>query len=76
MNNQTIHVGIVGGSANNQWASKAHIPALQLLPEYNITAVGTTRIESAKESAQHFGVPYAFADSNRLANHPDVDLVI
>ncbi len=73
---KTIHVGVIGGSANNQWASSTHIPALQRLPKFKITAIGTTRMESAEKSASQFGVPHAFADSNELAQHPDVDMVI
>lgn len=72
----TIHVGVIGGSANNQWASSTHIPALQRLPKFKITAIGTTRMESAEKSATQFGVAHAFADSNELAQHPDVDMVI
>ncbi|MGG1662475.1 Gfo/Idh/MocA family protein [Brevibacillus sp. NRS-1366] len=71
-----IHVGVIGGSANNQWASSTHIPALQQLPKFKITAIGTTRMESAEKSASQFGVPLAFADSNELTRHPDVDMVI
>lgn len=71
-----IHVCVIGGSANNQWASSTHIPALQRLPKFKITAIGTTRMESAEKSASQFGVPHAFADSNELAHSPDVDMVI
>ncbi|SDJ14053.1 Gfo/Idh/MocA family protein [Alteribacillus bidgolensis] len=76
MSNQTIRIGIVGGSVNNQWASRGHIPALQRLSEYKITAIGTTRMESAEKSARQLGATHAFADSNEMANHPDVDSVI
>jgi predicted dehydrogenase len=73
---KTINVGVIGGSANNQWASSTHIPALQRLPKFKITAIGTTRMESAEKSASQFEVPHAFSDSNELARHPDVDMVI
>jgi predicted dehydrogenase len=33
-------------------------------------------MESAEESASQFGVHFAFADSNELTRHPDVDMVI
>lgn len=29
MTDQLIKVGIIGGSLNNQWASKTHIPVLK-----------------------------------------------
>jgi predicted dehydrogenase len=70
-----IRVGIVGVSPNRGFASIAHIPALKALPEFEITAVCTTRQDSAEAAARHFGVPLAFSDAEKLARHPDVDLV-
>jgi predicted dehydrogenase len=70
-----IRVGIVGVSPNRGFASIAHIPALRALPEFEITAVCTTRQDSAEAAARHFGVPLAFSDAEKLARHPDVDLV-
>jgi predicted dehydrogenase len=69
-----IRVGIVGVSPNRGFASIAHIPALQALPEFEISAVCTTRQDSAEAAARHFGVPLAFSDPEKLARHPDVDL--
>jgi len=70
-----IRVGIVGLSPNRGFASIAHIPALRALPEFEIAAVCTTRQESAEATARHFGIPLAFSDPEKLAQHPDVDLV-
>jgi predicted dehydrogenase len=70
-----IRVGIVRASASRGFASIAHIPALRALPQFEIAAVCTARQESAEASARHYGVPLAFADPERLALHPDVDLV-
>jgi predicted dehydrogenase len=75
VSNNKIRVGIIGANAQRGFASIAHIPALQALPEFEITAVCTTRQESAKAAARHFGVPLAFSDAETLARHPDVDLV-
>src|ERR1700747_2676520 len=70
-----IRVGIVGVSPDRGFASIAHIPALQTLPEFEITALCTTRQESADIAAKHFEIPLAFSDPAKLAQHPDVDLV-
>ncbi len=70
-----IRVGIVGVNPQRGFASIAHIPALQALPEFEISAVCTTRQESAEAAARHFGVPLAFSDPEKLARHPDIDLV-
>ncbi len=70
-----IRVGIVGVSPQRGFASIAHIPALQALPEFEISAVCTTRQESAEAAARHYGIPLAFSDAEQLARHPDIDLV-
>src|SRR5271163_1275338 len=73
--NRKIRVGIVGANPNRGFASIAHIPALQALPDFEITAVCTTRQASAEAAAKHYGVPLAFCDAEELAQHPHVDLV-
>ncbi len=73
---ERIRVGIVGATPEAGWAANAHIPAIQALPEYELTAVGTSREESAREAASKFGAAHAFTDARRLAEHPDVDLVV
>src|SRR6266446_3902097 len=70
-----IRVGVIGVSQQRGFASIAHIPALQALPEFEISAVCTTRQDSADAAAKHFGIPLAFSDAEKLAQHPDVDLV-
>src|SRR5437899_9704033 len=70
-----IRVGIVGASASRGFASIAHIPALQALPQFEIAAVCTARQETAEAAARHYGVPLAFSHPEKLAQHPDVDLV-
>src|ERR1700751_1662774 len=70
-----LRVGIVGANPSRGFASIAHIPALQELPDFEISAVCTTRQDSAEAAARHYGVPLAFCDAEKLAQHPDVDLV-
>src|ERR1700740_716239 len=70
-----IGVRIVGGNPSRGFASIAHIPALKALPDFEISAVCTTRQDSAEAAARHYGVPLAFCDAEKLAQHPDVDLV-
>ena len=59
----------------NGWARDAHIPALSALPEFEITAVSTSRRETAEETARHFNISHAFADPYQMIQHPDIDLV-
>lgn len=72
---ETLRVGIVGANVERGFAIAAHIPALQVLPNYEITAVCTTRESSAKQAADYLGIPLAFTDPAQLAAHPDVDIV-
>jgi predicted dehydrogenase len=70
-----IRVGIVGANPSRGFASVAHIPALKALADFEISAVCTTRQDSAEAAARHFGVPLAFSDAEKLARHAEVDLV-
>ena len=49
-----IRVGIVGANPSRGFASIAHIPALKALAEFEISAVCTTRQDSADAAAKHF----------------------
>jgi predicted dehydrogenase len=69
-----IRVGIVG-NPGQAWMGRAHVPALRSLPDFEIVAVCTSRLESAKAAAKEFGIAHAFADPSEMARHPDVDMV-
>src|SRR5436853_5362000 len=71
-----IHVGIIGASPARGWAAQAHIPALKSLSDdFEITALSTTRRESADAASKLFGVPDAFDNHQELVNSPAVDVV-
>jgi predicted dehydrogenase len=70
-----IRVGVVGANVHRGWGTNAHLPALAQLPELEVVAVATTRAESARETAERFGVPLAFDSADALIVHQDVDLV-
>jgi len=72
---ERIRVGIVGASPQS-WAAAAHLPPLAHLDELTVTAVATTREDSARAAADTFGIRYAFASADELASHPEVDLVV
>lgn len=74
MSQQTkIRVGLVGVG---NWARYGHIPALKLLPAYEIVAVSSRSAERANEIATQFEIPYAYDDVQRLVSHPEVDLIV
>src|SRR5437588_9932320 len=71
-----IRVGIIGANPDRGWAAQAHIPALKSLSDdFEITALSTTRRESADVAGKLFGVRLAFDNHQDLVNRADVDVV-
>jgi predicted dehydrogenase len=71
-----IRVGIIGANPDRGWAAQAHIPALKSLSDdFEITALSTSRRESADAAGELFGVPFAFDNHQDLVNCADVDVV-
>jgi predicted dehydrogenase len=71
-----IRVGIIGANPDRGWAALAHIPALlSLSDDFEITALSTSRRESADAASKLFGVPAAFDNHQDLVNSPSVDVV-
>jgi predicted dehydrogenase len=74
---EKIKVGFIGLNPKGQWASKAHLPALEFLKDdFEITGVANTSYESAKISAEAFGIPYAFENAEALIHSEHIDLVV
>src|SRR5712691_11372856 len=71
-----IRVGIIGANPDRGWAAEGHIPALKSLSDdFEITALSTSRRESADAASKLFGVPVAFDNHQDLVNRTDVDVV-
>src|SRR5438270_7993601 len=71
-----IRVGIIGANPDRGWAVQAHIPALRsLADDFEITALSTTRRESADAAGELFDVAAAFDNHQQLVNSPAVDVV-
>src|SRR5207302_7536932 len=71
-----IRVGIIGANPDRGWAAQAHIPALKSLSDdFEITALSTSRRESADAASKLFGVPLAFDNHQDLVNSAVVDVV-
>ena len=71
-----IRLGIIGANVHRGWAVRSHLPAIVASPEFELTAVCTTRMESAEESRQQFGARLAFDDYHKMLAHPDIDAVV
>src|SRR5436853_5332971 len=74
--NKRIRVGIIGANPGRGWAAQAHIPALKSLSDdFEITALSTSRRQSADAAGKLFGVPLAFDNHQDLVDSADVDVV-
>src|SRR2546426_6393536 len=71
-----IRVGIIGANPDRGWAAQVHIPALKSLSDdFEITALSTSRRESALAASKLCGVPVALDNHKALVNSAAVDLV-
>lgn len=68
-----IRVGIIGTGG---WARYGHIPALQALEAFEITALAGRNIEKVKNYAAQFGISQAYGSPEELLANPDIDLVV
>ena len=75
MAGEKIRVGIIGANVHYGWGTRAHIPAIKGLPEFELVAVCTSQRETAEETARQYGIPLAFHNPLEMVSHPDVDLV-
>lgn len=66
-----LRVGIV--SAN--WGALAHLPAWRTLPGVEVTAICTSRQESAEAAASQLGVARPFWNYETMAADPDIDII-
>lgn len=71
-----VGVGIIGANPDHGWAATAHVPAMNVLSDFELRAVSTTRRESAEAAATAFGADHAFDNHEDLVSCPEVDLVV
>src|ERR671937_1014611 len=70
-----IRLGFVGANVRATWAAQSHYPALLASPDVELTAVCTTRPESAEEARRAFGAQLAFHDYRAMVASPEIDAV-
>lgn len=75
MMSNRIRLGFVGANVHANWASQSHFPALLASPDVELTAVCTTRPESAEEAREAFGAKLAFHDYRAMVASPEIDAV-
>ena len=70
-----IRLGIIGASPTVGWAHRSHLPAIAASPEFELTGVCTTRMETAEAAKKQYGARLAFDDYKKMLAHPDIDAV-
>ena len=70
-----IRLGLIGASVRGTWSSRSHLPALQASAEVELTAVCTTRADSAEAARQAYGARLAFDDWRKMVASPEIDAV-
>ena len=70
-----IRLGIIGASPTVGWAHRSHLPAIVASPDFELTAVCTTRRETAEESARQYGARLTYDDHRDMLSNPDIDAV-
>ena len=70
-----IRLGFIGANPRSTWASQSHFPALKASPDVEMTAVCTTRPETAEAGKKAFGAKLAFTDFREMAASQEIDAV-
>ena len=70
-----IRLGLIGASVRGTWSARSHLPAVQASQDVELTAVCTTKAESAEAARQAYGARLAFADYREMIASPDIDAV-
>src|SRR5438046_1761735 len=70
-----IRLGLIGASVSGTWSARSHLPALQASSDVELTAVCTTRADSAEAARQAYGARLAFDDWRKMIASPQIDAV-
>ena len=69
-----IRLGFIGANVGSTWASQSHYPALAASPDVEMTAVCTTRTETAEAARKAFGAKFAFTDFREMVASKEIDV--
>jgi predicted dehydrogenase len=70
-----LRLGLIGASVRGTWSARSHLPAVRASSAVELTAVCTTRADSAEAARQAFGARLAFDDYRAMIACPDIDAV-
>jgi len=72
---EKIRLGLIGANVRSNWAARSHFPALPYCRDFELTAVCTTKPESAEEARRQYGAKLAFHDYRAMVASPEIDAV-
>ncbi len=67
----TIRVAVIGAS----FAREAYLPAFAQVPDVEVVALASARLESAQSVAEKFSIPHAYADWREMLDKHAADVV-
>src|ERR1700747_2951247 len=70
-----VRLGLIGASVSGTWAARSHLPAVTASSEVELTAVCTTRPDSAEAARRAWGARLAFDDYRKMIASPEIDAV-
>ena len=70
-----IRLGLIGASVKGTWSARSHLPAARASAEVELTAVCTTKADSAEAARQAYGARLAFDDYREMVASPEIDAV-
>src|ERR1700746_1763181 len=70
-----IRLGLIGASVSGTWSARSHLPALQASSDVELTAVCTTKADSAEAARRAWGARLAFDDYRKMVTSPEIDAV-
>jgi predicted dehydrogenase len=72
---EKIRLGLIGASVRGTWSARSHLPALRASDDVELTAVCTTKAETAEAARRAWGAKLAFDDWRRMVASPEIDAV-
>lgn len=70
-----IRLGLIGASVTGTWSARSHLPALRASADVELTAVCTTRADSAEAARRAWDARLAFDDYRKMIASPQIDAV-
>jgi predicted dehydrogenase len=70
-----IRLGLIGASVKGTWSARSHLPAVRASQDVELTAVCTTKADSAEAARQAYGARLAFDDYRKMIASPEIDAV-